>query len=225
MSAVAQGGPVREASRKNDSGEIILNIGEGVDPYAGEDPETLALEVLELGAGLMPVVPVGAGAVGIEEDIGGTHQRTHLLGPADGVPLDPVQIHLGRVQVDMAPGVGAEGPASVLEALDDGLDRLDLGLAVGVKGGTAGVVGGDVDVVLGPVAQDALIAGEGEAALGAVEGEVRVGPDKLVQNGSGVQILGEEGLLGVGIGALSPQMSPSSPSTSLEVKPSASMYS
>ena len=60
MSAVAQGGPVRMKPVADDSGEIILNIGEGVDPYAGEDPETLALEVLELWAGLMPVVPVGA---------------------------------------------------------------------------------------------------------------------------------------------------------------------
>ena len=102
--------------------------------------------------------------------------------------------------------MGAEGPARLLEPLDDRLDGLDLRLTVGVKGGAAGIVGGDVDVVLGTVAQDALVAGEGEDGLGPVEGEVGVLQHELVQDRGSVQILGEEGLAGVGIGALGPDL-------------------
>lgn len=55
----------------DDGGDILFDIGEGIDAHAGEDPEALILEVLEHRTGGVPIVSVGPGAVGIKEDIVG----------------------------------------------------------------------------------------------------------------------------------------------------------
>ena len=69
----------------------------------------------------------------------------------------------------MTPGVAAERPTRFLEALDDGLDRLDLARAIGVERRTVGGIGRDVAVVLRAVAQNAAIACQREDGLRAVQ--------------------------------------------------------
>ena len=65
--------------------------------------------------------------------------------------------------------MGAEGPAGLLQALQDGLDRFDLRGTVCVEGGPGRVVRGDVDIVLRAVAQDSLISRQRKDGLGAVQ--------------------------------------------------------
>ena len=106
----------------------------------------------------------------------------------------------------MAPGVAAERPTRFLEALDDGLDRLDLARAIGVERRTVGGIGRDVAVVLRAVAQNAAIACQREDGLRAVERKIRVLVDKFVENGRRVELLGQKCLIGVRIGALCPDL-------------------
>ena len=101
----------------------------------------------------MPVVSVGPLAVGVEQDGGGAYQGADLVEPPLGVRLDGLQ-GLGA-QADVAPGMAAEGPAGALELGDDGLDGLPLLLPVGLL-----LLRPTLGVRLGPVTQDALIAGE-----------------------------------------------------------------
>ena len=95
--------------------------------------------------------------------------------------------------------MAAEGPAGALELGDDGLHSLPLPLAVGLLG-IVPVLG----VGIGAVAQDALVAGEAQAALGAEGGEVRVLADELIQDGQGVQVLGDH-LVALGVLAPAPE--------------------
>ena len=60
----------------------------------------------------------------------------------------------------MAPGVGAEGPAGLLEPRDHGLDRFNLRRAVGLERCALGAVLGDVTIILRAVAEDAVVAGQ-----------------------------------------------------------------
>ena len=178
---MAQGGAVRVEPVADDGADVLLDIAEALDAHGGKDPEALALEVPEHRAGVLPVVAVGPLPVGVEQDGGGAHQAAHLVEPPLGVCLDG--LHGLGAQADVAPGVAAEGPAGALELRDDGLHRLNLPLAVGLLG-----LGPALGVRLGPVAQDALVAGEAQAPLGAEGGEVRVLLHELVQDGDGVQV-------------------------------------
>ena len=100
----------------------------------------------------------------------------------------------------MAPGVAAEGPAGALQLRHDGLHGLNLLLAVGLLFGSPAFTVG-----LGAVAQDALVARQAQAALGAEGGEVRVLLHEFVQNGHRVQIPADH-FLALGVLAPGPEL-------------------
>ena len=142
--------------------------------------------------------------MGVEENGGGPHQAAHLFRPTQGVSLD--LLHGAAGQIDVPPGVGPKGPAGLLQPGDDGLYRVNFRLAALVKGGAGRIGLGDVNVILGAVAQDALIAGKGIDRFCPVEGKIGVFQHEFVQNCGGVQVLGQKGLLGIGVGALGPDL-------------------
>ena len=100
--------------------DVFFDIAETLDAYGAEDAEAGGLEILEDGAGLGPVVAVGAFAVGVEEDCGVAYQGGYFVLPALGVGLDFGQSQLLACQADVAPGVAAEGPAGAFELGYDG---------------------------------------------------------------------------------------------------------
>ena len=180
----------------DDGADVGFDFGIRADAHGGKHPEALLLQVFEDGAGLLDIVPVRPGAMGIVEDGSGTNQTAHLVQPALGVRLHPFQ--RGGREVDMAPGVAAKGPAGALQLRNNGLHRLALFLPVGFQ-----FIIPHLGVRVGAVAQDALVAGEAQAAFGAEGGEVGMLPDELVQNGDGVQILGDD-LVALGVQAVAP---------------------
>ena len=140
----------------------------------------MGLHPLEGGAGLAHIVAVQPPAEGIEQHRRLPHQGADLVEPL--LHIRRHHLHGAAVQADVAPGVAAEGPACALEGLHDGLDRFDLLLAAGFP-----LWRPVLPVRLGAVAQDTLIAGEAQAALGAEGGEVGMLLDELVQDGDGIQ--------------------------------------
>ena len=182
----------------DDGADVRFDLRIGADAHRGEDPEALALEIAEDGAGLLHVVAVRPGAVGIVEDGGGAHQAAHLVQPLLRVGLDGLQRLFG--QVDMAPGVAAESPAGALQLRDDRRHGFPLFLSVGLElRRLVGAVG------LGAVAQNAAVAGEAQATLGPEGGEVRmllhkfgkgIGRTTFRQTALGIQVGHQNHLVG-----------------------------
>ena len=60
-----------------------------VSAHGGKDAEALALEIFELRAGIsLIVVPIGAGPVGVEQDLRRPNQAAYLIKPALSIPLE-----------------------------------------------------------------------------------------------------------------------------------------
>ena len=71
--------------------DVGFDFGIGTDAHGGEHPEALLLQILENGAGALDIIPVGPGTVGVVENGGGAYQTAHLIHPALGVRLHPLQ--------------------------------------------------------------------------------------------------------------------------------------
>ena len=105
----------------------------------------------------MPVSDVAA--EGEEDDVAGTGEGLHLVLPLGGVGDEVFHGDLSHVPV--APAVGGQLPAVVPQALRHGGGHLP----VGFVGGRFAVGG------RGAVAQNAVVAGEGQDALGSLVGK------------------------------------------------------
>ena len=121
-------------------------------------------------------------AEGVEDDIGGADERFHPLLPFIGVCLYRSQIP--GAQVDMAPAVGGQLPAAVPEALGHLADRFQVFLIIGI---------GVLIFRIGAVAQNTLVAGEGQDCPGSLIGKVRVLCNEILQQRHQVEGAGDHG--------------------------------
>ena len=158
--AAPEGGAVGMKPVADHSRDIALDFGIGIDAHGGEDPESLALEVLEDWPGLLHVIAVRTRAMGVVEDWRSPHQFAHLGQPFFGIFLDHVQGFFR--QIDMPPGMAPEGPAGAFQFLDNRLDGFPLLLTVLLMG--RGLV---FLFSLCPVAQNPTVTRQAQTALGA----------------------------------------------------------
>ena len=65
----AQGGAVGVEAVADDGADVLLDGAEALDAHGAEDPEALALEILEHWAGLLPIVAVRTAAMAASQKI------------------------------------------------------------------------------------------------------------------------------------------------------------
>ncbi|VWX52164.1 hypothetical protein MICRO80W_730010 [Micrococcus luteus] len=157
---------------------------------AVHEEEGAVAELAEVAVPLVVLrVLAGAGDVRaerVDEHVRGAEDRLDLLVPVPHVELELLHGQLRHRPV--APRVGGELPAAVLERVGD----LGGGRDVGVERGAVPELAGR-----GAVAEHAVVAGHGQHAAGAVEAEVRVLGEEVVQARDDVERPDVRGALGV----------------------------